>query len=205
MLTVSQSPQGFPYVVTPSGIARPCTRCNGVRRIDQWQHVEGGVCFRCGGSGAEDKRFPSVEAFEANEAKRLKARAQRIAREDAKHQAQADARRVEAEAEAKRQAEAQLAREAEDARWIHLEGAVGDTVLVEGRIATAVNVDTDYGTSRLIVIQTVKHQAVKLFTTAQWAWGVERGDGIVVQGAIKAHTVYEGRAQTQLVRPKRLG
>lgn len=204
MLTISHTPQGFPYVATPNGIARPCTRCNGVRRINQWQHVEGGACFRCGGVGAEDKRFPSVEAYEAHEAKRLQARAQRDAREDAKHQVHAEAYRVEAEAEAKRQAEARQAREAEDAQWNYVEGAEGAVVTVAGVVAVAVNVDTAYGTSRLIVIETPKREAVKVFTTASWAWGIERGEALTVTGAIKAHTVYEGRAQTQLVRPKRI-
>jgi hypothetical protein len=204
MLTISHTPQGFPYVVTHDGIARPCTRCNGVRQINQWQHVEGGMCFRCSGVGAEAKRFATVEAYEAHEAKRLTARAQRDARDEAKHEAQAEANRVEAEAEAKRQAEARQAREADNAQWSYVEGAEGDKVTVEGVIAVAVTIDTDYGTSRLIVIETPERQAVKVFTTAEWAWGVERGEAIAVVGAIKAHTVYEGRPQTQLVRPKRV-
>jgi hypothetical protein len=205
VLTISHTPKGYPYIATPGGIARPCTRCNGVRRINQWQHVEGGVCFRCGGEGVEAKRFASVEAYEAHEAKRYQAQAQRQARDEAKHQAQAEAYRVEAEAEAKRQAEARQAREAESAQWSHVEGVEGDRVTVAGTVAVAVSIDTDYGTSRLIVIETPERQAVKVFTTAEWAWGVERGEAITVVGAIKAHTVYEGRPQTQLVRPKRVG
>lgn len=197
-LKIETSPKGYSYVTVSGAIARPCARCNGAIRINQWQHVEGGKCFRCNGEGAEAKRFTTVEAFEASETKRLKAQAKRQEREEAKAEAYAERARVEAEAQAKAEAEAQ----AENAKWTHLDGAEGEKVTVTGAVTVSVTIDTNYGQSRLIVVETPERQAVKLFTSAEWAWSVESGEAITVTGVIKAHTVYEGRPQTQLVRPK---
>lgn len=30
---------------------KPCPKCNGVGRLDQYRHVACGCCFACGGSG----------------------------------------------------------------------------------------------------------------------------------------------------------
>lgn len=37
--------------------AKPCTRCGGTGIIAVYLHVEGGVCFRCRGSGKDPRSF----------------------------------------------------------------------------------------------------------------------------------------------------
>ena len=105
-----------------------------------------------------------------------------------------EAKRVEEEAQ----------RQAELATYKHLDASVGDAVVVSGVIAVATTIDTQYGESRLVVIETPEREAVKLFTTASWAWGVERGEALAVSGTVKSFDTYDGKPQTQLVRPKRV-
>jgi hypothetical protein len=42
----------------------------------------------------------------------------------------------------------------------------------------------------------------KTYTTAKWAWEVERGTTITVTGTVKKQDEYEGTKQTVLARPK---
>lgn len=43
-------------------MSNPCTRCGGAKIIDQYVPINGGVCFRCDGSGEEpEKEAPSTK------------------------------------------------------------------------------------------------------------------------------------------------
>jgi hypothetical protein len=66
------------------------------------------------------------------------------------------------------------------------------------------SVDTQFGTSRLIIVNTDNNEAVKMFTTASWSWDVNRDDNITVQGTVKSFDHYDGDAQTTLNRPKKI-
>lgn len=41
--------------VTPEPESRPCGRCGGSGKIRGYEHVAGGICFRCSGSGREHR------------------------------------------------------------------------------------------------------------------------------------------------------
>lgn len=207
------SPAGFEYVhpVGVNAIARPCKRCNGARYIQSFEHVQSGECFRCNATGGEPKWYDSVEELDVKEAKLAKARARREANRQAKEaqeraewEAKWEAERPQREAEeAKRQAERE-AYEAELAKWKHLEAQVGDKVTVSGVVSVAVTIDTQYGASRLIVVDTPEREAVKLFTTAEWAWDTEKDATVTIAGTVKSFDEYDGKPQTVLNRPKRV-
>ena len=44
--------------------ASPCRRCGGVGKLDQFTHVEKGVCFKCGGGGAVERNWRSADPVE---------------------------------------------------------------------------------------------------------------------------------------------
>lgn len=198
------------HIKTTSGYARACWKCGGDGIYWRKAFTANGpgavqdVCFPCNGSGLGKKIFASLEELEAADARNDKARARR----EAKAQAEWEAGREEREAEVARRAALEesrrLAREAENARWSYLDGQVGDKVEVIGNISVATTIETQFGSSRLIVIETADRQAVKLFTTAEWAWSAERDEAITISATIKAFDEFDGRPQTQLVRPKKI-
>ena len=68
-----------------------CPRCGGAGVIPHYAHIDGGVCFECGGSGRRDKpRIVKVYAPEY-EKKLEERRAKRRAKEDAKARKEAPA------------------------------------------------------------------------------------------------------------------
>ena len=167
---------------TATGYRHTCDRCGGIGRVEAWGHVEGGLCFKCEGEGVTGKSFATLEALDAHVAKLAVARDKR---------------------EAKREAE-RLAYEAELAQWKHLDAHVDETVTVTGVVAVSAVIDTQWGSSKLIVIETPEREAVKLFTSANWAWGVERDETVTVTGTVKSFDNYDGKPQTVLSRPKRV-
>lgn len=82
--------------------------------------------------------------------------------------------------------------------WI---GERGQRLPVTGRVTKVVTLDgympNTY--SRLVVIET-DQGTVKTFTTAQWAWDVERGGEVSLVGTVKDHEEYEGRKETVMTR-----
>lgn len=80
-------------------------------------------------------------------------------------------------------------------------GSVGDKVSVEGVIVRMQGVETMYGWTRLVVVDTAEG-TVKMFTTAKWVYDFNEGDRVVVSGTVKAHEEYQGHRQTMLTRPK---
>jgi hypothetical protein len=156
------------------------------------------VCYPCDGTGHSAKVFATIEELQLADARNEKAREAR----EAKAQAEWEAKRPERELEVARLEQARLEREAEDTRWSHLDGQVGDKVTVSGTISVATSIETQYGTSRLIVIETQNQKAVKLFTSAEWSWTAELNTVVTITGTIKSFDTYNGRPQTTLTRGK---
>lgn len=189
---------------TSSGYRRACGRCGGTGFLAHYAEIWNGTCFKCDGAGALGKSFPTAEECQAHIAKLAVAREKREAKREAERLAEWEAGRAQREAEeAKRQAERE-AREAELAQWKHLEAQEGDTVTVSGVATVSAVVETQWGSSKLIVIETPQREAVKLFTSAEWAWGVERDEALTVTGTVKSFGEYDGKPQTVLNRPKRV-
>lgn len=93
-----------------------------------------------------------------------------------------------------------------DSRTITYAGSVGDKLTLTGTVTVVAAVDGYHYNSpdqRLLVIDCGEHVA-KTITSAAWAYKVERGDTVTVQGTVKAHQDYQGVAQTVLTRPKRV-
>ena len=84
-------------------------------------------------------------------------------------------------------------------------GQVGDKVDLTVRVTHAMVVDGfSYGSTQVMIVAEVTdgphaRQIVKLYSTAKWAYDVERGDTVTVTGAtVKRHGSYDGAAQTQI-------
>lgn len=73
-------------------------------------------------------------------------------------------------------------------------GTVGEKLTVTGTVATLVPVETDYGTSMLVVVEAGATVA-KMFTTAAWAWEVKQGEEITLSAKVKDHEEYKGVKQ----------
>ena len=115
-----------------------------------------------------------------------------------------EAKRIEREAEqAAKQAliDAALARKA---KLHHVEAEIGSQVELTGKVTMAAEVETQFGCSKLVVIETDDFQVAKMFTTANWAWDINFDDIITIKGTVKSHDIYEGTPQTAINRPKRV-
>jgi hypothetical protein len=186
------TPNNNTAAVVNGGFARLCGKCAGtgiyyrhIQTADGWGHVQD-VCFPCNGGGYVGKTFPTVDAFDKARAISEKARERR----EAKRQAESIATPV-----IDTVVEEKVAR-------VHLDANIGGTVTITGTVVVAISVDTQFGTSRLIVVNTDNNEAVKMFTTASWAWNVNHDDNVTIQGTVKSFDYYDGDAQTMLNRPK---
>ena len=82
----------------------PCSRCGGAGRIDGYRHVEGGICFKCGGHGRGEvvsERLYTTAELEKLNATAAKRAATKLARQ------QREAEKAEAGRETLRQARAE--------------------------------------------------------------------------------------------------
>lgn len=209
----------FEIVTTPEGrnavrrgeksFGEPCWKCGGSGFLHYYSHYAEGECFPCRGSGAERGKFyESPEALDAALTKRAKAAERKAAKKaarQAERAAQWEAERAEREAKA---AEERAAREAElaakAAEYSYLDAAIGDAVEVAGVVTVASTVETQFGSSVLIVLETPAKQLVKLFTSATWAREVEREQELAVRGTVKSFDSFQQHPQTVLLRPKKL-
>lgn len=78
----------------------------------------------------------------------------------------------------------------------------GEKVVVEGVITKMREIQGDYGTRLLIEWLSPEGYTFKTFTTAAWAWSVNEGDKLNVQGTVKGHETYNGYKSTVLTRCK---
>jgi len=199
-MNIITTPQNNTAMSVAGGFSRQCGKCAGDGIY--WLQVPtahgytpiADVCFPCDGTGAVGKVFATVEAFDKARANAEKAQARR----DAKREAEWEANREEREAHEASQEIAIAEAAAELTTWKYLDAQIDDTVTITGTVATAVEIETRFGYTRLIVVETENKEAVKMFTTAGWAWKVERDDIVTIQGNVKSFDEYEGKAQTML-------
>lgn len=81
-------------------------------------------------------------------------------------------------------------------------GEPGDKVTVSGTIEQLTSIEGQYGTSRLVVLVTAERVTVKTFTTAGWAWEVDKGDTVTITGTVKKNEEYKGVTASVLTRCK---
>jgi hypothetical protein len=205
-MQITTTPSNYTAVTLVGGFARVCGKCAGsgiywrqVLTPNGYQPVEDS-CFPCAGSGYVGKVYSTVAAFDKALDRAEKARQRREAKRQEEINAGREAREI---AQAEEAANAVIAQQ-DLASWKYLEARIGDKVSVRGTIVTAVSIDTDFGTSRLIVIETENRESVKLFTSAGWSFEVSRDEDITVEGTVKGFSEYEGQAQTVLNRPKKI-
>lgn len=67
-------------------------------------------------------------------------------------------------------------------------GTVGEKVIVEGTVTTAISIDTHYGTSKRITITTDDGAAVTTFGSGNTLWSVDVGDRVQWTGKVSEHT-----------------
>ena len=209
----------FEIVTTPEGrsavrrgeaaFGEPCWKCGGSGFLNYYAHYAEGECFPCRGSGAERGKFyESLEALDAALVKRAKAAERKAAKEaarQAERAAQWEAERVEREAKAaKERVEREAAAAAKAATYSTLAAEVGERVSVSGVVTLAKTCESQFGSSRLIVLETPAREVVKMFTTAAWAWPVEEGEEISLQAVVKAFDEFQGITQAVLLRPKKI-
>lgn len=182
-----------------AGFSRVCAKCDGtgiywrhIQTPDGWSATQD-VCFPCDGTGHARKVYASFTEYDKALNVAEKARERREAKRQ--EQASAEIARLNAMTEA---------HQAKLASWAHLDGQIGDTVVVTGTVAVNTSIETAYGFSNLLIIETESNQSIKMFTTANWSYGVERGDTVTIQGTIKGFGEYNGKAQTTLNRPKQI-
>ena len=197
-MQITTTPSNHTAVTLVGGFARVCGKCAGsgiywrqVLTPNGYQAVED-YCFPCAGAGYVGKVYATVSEFDKAVDRAEKARERRQAKR------QEEISYVKAAA-----APAVIAQE-DLTSWKHLQAEIGEKVSVTGTIVTAVSIDTDFGTSRLIVIETENSESVKLFTSAAWSFEVNRNEEITVEGTVKGFSEYEGKAQTVLNRPKKI-
>lgn len=170
-----------------------CSRCGG-SGIYRWMTYAGearGICFKCEGAGTERRRVYTPEQIAAREARAAK-------------KAQAEGERIRAEhaLEAEASAERAQARAVANASFQFLDANVGDAVQFSGKVAYTKVVESQYGSSLLVVVRVDYAHEVKMFTSASWAWEVERGDAVSLKASVKELSEYEGKKATVVTRPK---
>ncbi len=81
-------------------------------------------------------------------------------------------------------------------------GVVGQKLTVEVRVLETKKIDTQYGQSLLLVMETPDGNIVKSFSTAAFAYNVIVGSTYKVTGTVKSHDMFNGKNSTMLTRIK---
>lgn len=202
--TVEVLGRHFAALILASGlVTSPCWKCGGSGLIEHYMGIYDGVCFACRGFGTQGKALPLDEAE-----KRFRAKARREIREDEKRAAEAaELAAKAAELEAARQAE-EAAREA--ARQAELDkvqylGAVGDKVTFTGVLRAAMTVDGyAYGSTQRFLIVAGEGFVAKAYTSAAWAYGVEKGDTVTLTATVKRQEIGRDDERLTLVKAPKL-
>jgi len=168
-----------------------CPKCSGRGVMMEFASTFDGVCFKCNGAKVVRVRVYTPE----EEAKREARKAKRDAIEGEKI-------RVQHAFDIERQAELKAMRDIANSSSAYIESNIGDAVELDGTVSYIRTVETQFGTSLLVIIRVDFEHEVKAFTTAGWAWSAEKGDRITVRGTVKSFDDYEGRKSTQLSRVK---
>ena len=176
-----------------------CSRCvNRSGYIRAFAHVQGGICFRCQGTGSEHisvstiRRWAKADAYQAEYAAEITARNEEL-------------RRIEIAENAAREFaaawdEAHQENARRDALVQGFVGQEGDKVTVSVTIQVAKYISGSYNrsASMFIIAKTESGQVVKVFGSSQTLFDLERGDQATFTGTVKDHEVYNGQQQTVL-------
>lgn len=180
----------------------PCGRCGGAGGSERWRYT-GWTCYRCGGNCTEVRsvRVYTDPTLEADD-EQLSAIIRQVEADQRYIRWLADAperERARFEADWDQAIEENAERERIAAqRYL---GTVGERLSVEGVIEVAVSVETQWGTSKLVVVN-VDGSLVKTFGSGTTLWGHEPGDRVRITGTVKGHDRYMGDKQTVLTRCK---
>jgi hypothetical protein len=177
-------------------VVRACGKCGGSGYIAEFAYESEGVCFGCAGRGVKRnaKRFDSIEALKAHEAKLEKARIKREEKRDAQRKAEFEARAAEIAAQP-------VVEIVEIPEPTYYQAATGEIVDVSGEVRFAFSIGSKYGKQMLVQIQSGT-AAVKFFTTAAFAWDLEEGQQVTVRGEISEFSQYQGQKQTIIKKVK---
>ena len=180
-----------------------CYRCGGRGGSEAWRYT-GWTCYRCGGNCTElrDERVYTDPADEARDIELTEA--------IVGHNAALVAEKWEAGREAREAAEKERdhgyaieENERFDLRASRAYvGSLGESITVEGTVKVAVSIETLYGNSMLIVVETDDGNLVKTFGSGMTLWELDRDDRVSVTGTVKDFDTYEGDKQTVLTRVK---
>jgi hypothetical protein len=87
----------------------------------------------------------------------------------------------------------------QESDWV---GTVGEKIVVEGSVVFSTEIETRYGSSKLVKIEDRQGNVFVWFGSGRDAWKLERGMEIVLAGTVKDHDRYDGARQTKLSRCK---
>jgi hypothetical protein len=156
-------------------------------------------CFGCWSAGVRGKGYSREEAVARDERalkRQKREEEQRMAEWEAGAEERAKAELAEAEAQAKL--------EADRAEFVWFDAEVGAKVEIAGEVAFKKYVENQWGGSWLVMVKVAENCEVKMFSSANWVYDVEVGDAVVLNAEVKCHDEYEGKKQSQVIRPKRV-
>lgn len=81
-------------------------------------------------------------------------------------------------------------------------GYVGGKIHTSGTVTALKTIDSQWGSSKLIVVTTDDGQAVKTFSASKASWELTEGALVEISGTVKAHETYHGNEATVISRPK---
>lgn len=83
-------------------------------------------------------------------------------------------------------------------------GAIGEKITLTGTVAVRMTVDGyAYGTHQTMVVIETPIGDAKVYTAAQWADDVAKGDVVTLTATVKRHDIYRDDPQTLITRAKR--
>lgn len=193
------------YMLADGRVATPCWKCSTEPQPGSLRHFDGiydGVCFACRGRGFTSTA-PSLDDY----AKRQRANARARDRRAAKKEAEREARAAEFAAREAERLAAEAAEAAErDARLAEIAylGEIGEKVTFTGTVRAAMTVDGyAYGTTQRFLVVVGDGFVAKAYTSAAWAYDVERGETVTIAATVKRHDERDGERVTLVKSPKR--
>jgi len=189
----------FPGVNGNERVKETCGKCGGSGYYNapsgySWSAngKRGTLCFDCNGAGFYSAKVSSVRARVRREVKRHNEAMEAMA-------AQALARPIYLLGDVIRQAQEKFAseRKLSSTQWF---GEEGGQIDVTGKVVVAMTVDGyAYGSTQRFIVLDVDGSSVVLYSSAKWAYEVDKGDEVSIFGAtVKAHTIRNDQKQTKI-------
>jgi hypothetical protein len=189
------------FVEVDGLVYRTCPRClDGSGTLEQHSNVFGGVCFACDGRAlgtlVKGGKAEIAKIVARREYQRVRTEAKRLARVTAR--ADEACRRWQEQIDQWHAEAIEIDKARDTQRWA---APVGQGVEVAGTVRVAMRVDTMYGSTCLIVIDSGDGVVVKVFSSSKAARALERGQAVLVAGQVKSHEIYQDVKQTVVARP----